>query len=64
MLKIVNKAERARSFRVQLMESDRYRLDPVQPVFAVGPGEVLPFRLALERAHLFDGETGQSLEEV
>jgi multiple sugar transport system ATP-binding protein len=30
----------------------------------VGPGEVLPFRLALERAHLFDGETGQSLEEA
>jgi multiple sugar transport system ATP-binding protein len=28
----------------------------------VGPGEVLPFRLALERAHLFDAETGDSLE--
>ncbi|MCC5972714.1 MAG: sn-glycerol-3-phosphate ABC transporter ATP-binding protein UgpC [Rubellimicrobium sp.] len=28
----------------------------------VGPGEVLPFRLALERAHLFDAETGDTLE--
>jgi multiple sugar transport system ATP-binding protein len=28
----------------------------------VGPGEVMPFRLALERAHLFDAENGTSLE--
>ncbi len=28
----------------------------------VQPGEVLPFRLALERAHLFDAETTRSLE--
>ncbi len=28
----------------------------------VAPGEVMPFRLALERAHLFDAQTGDSLE--
>ena len=49
MLKIVNKAERARSFRVQLMESDRYRLDPVQPVFAVGEGEVFSAAVRIRR---------------
>jgi cytochrome c oxidase accessory protein FixG len=49
MLKIINKAERARNFSVALTEADGYRLDPAQPVFAVGPGEVFNAAVRIRR---------------
>lgn len=49
LLKILNKAERSRSFRVELKESARYRLDPMAPVFAVGPGEVFNAAVRVRR---------------
>jgi cytochrome c oxidase accessory protein FixG len=49
LLKIMNKAEVARSFAVTLRESDGFRLDPEHPVFAVSAGEVFNAAIRVRR---------------
>jgi len=49
LLKILNKAEQARSFRVELQQAAGLRLDPPQAVFAVGSGEVLSAAIRVRR---------------
>ena len=49
LLKIMNKAERPRSFVVSLEEAGDYRLDPERPVFEVGAGEVFNAAIRIRR---------------
>ena len=50
LLKIMNKADFSRSFRVQVSRSERYHLDPMAPVFTAGPGEVFNAAVRVRRA--------------
>ena len=59
LLKIMNKAERPRSFVVSLEEAGDYRLDPERPVFEVGAGEVFNAAIRIRRDAWKDEADGE-----
>ena len=64
LLKIMNKAERSRSFVVSLEKAGDYRLDPERPVFEVGAGEVFNAAIRIRRdAWIDETDDEESTEE-